>query len=143
MTLIYFGTSTFRSFKCSYTFFLRSTLYPELQIERHASLVIDGYDLLWDFDVREFQALQLFFLEVLCTQSSRSGATRPSKSTARVHFGTLAFGSPGRSHHLFSWSDFTRSQRSVDACLFQIDGHDLLREFSTLVTPLSSEVAIF
>jgi hypothetical protein len=36
--------------------------YLELQIERHASLVIDGYDLLRDFDVREFRALQLFFL---------------------------------------------------------------------------------
>jgi hypothetical protein len=44
-TLIHFGTSTFESFKHSYTFILRSTPYLELQIEHHAPLVIDDYDL--------------------------------------------------------------------------------------------------
>jgi hypothetical protein len=101
MALIYSGTPCFGSFKHSCTFFLQSTSYPELQIECHASLVIDGYDLLRDFSVREFRALQLFSSKVLHTQNSRSGTTRPSKSTARIHFGTSMFGVPD-AHTTFS-----------------------------------------
>jgi hypothetical protein len=59
--MIYFGTLTFGSFEHSKSFFLRSTLYPELQIEHHTSLVIDDCDLLRDFNVQEFRTLQSLF----------------------------------------------------------------------------------
>jgi hypothetical protein len=61
--LIHFGTSTFGSFERSKVFSPRSTPYPELQIERHMSLMIDDCDLLQDFDVREFQHSKAFFLQ--------------------------------------------------------------------------------
>jgi hypothetical protein len=80
-----------------------------------------------------------FFPRVLCTRSSGSGATRPPKSTALVHFGTRLrdFRSFNLSIFTFSQSAFTQSSRSVDACLPQIDDHKPLRlfglrEFQTL-----------
>jgi len=64
-------------------------------------------------------------------------------STTINYFDSSVFGSFNLSPLTFFQSDFTQSQRSVDACFSQINDHDLLWEFSTLVTPLSSEVAIF
>jgi ribosome modulation factor len=131
------------SFKRSYTFFLRSTLYLELQIECHASLVIDGYDLLrastFGGSEHSNSFSSKYFVPTVPDQAPHVHLNQWLGST----LGLRRSGVPD-AHTTFSpKSDFTRIRRSVDACLFQIDGHDVLREFSTLVTPLSSEVAIF
>jgi hypothetical protein len=53
-----------------------------------------------------------------------------------MNSGSPAFGSSCSTYPLFSQSDFTRSRRSVDACLPQIDDCKSLRLFLREVQPL-------
>jgi hypothetical protein len=80
-----------------------------------------------------------FSPKVLCTQSSRSSATRPFKSMTQVHFRTSAFGSFGHSCSLFSQS-FLLELRIVRHASFSFDGGDPLQRPSKDFFLLASKV---
>jgi hypothetical protein len=80
--------------------------------------------------VRHFQP----FLSprILCTRSSRSGTTRHLKSTALVHFMTLAFGSLKFPHFLPPRRLPPRVHDLSTGVLPQIDGYESLQLFKLL-----------
>jgi hypothetical protein len=114
--------------------FLPKCFILKLRIVHHASLSFNSGDPLWRPSTPRCFLPASEVHDMLTHVSHRSMAIN--------YFNSSGFRSFNLYPLTFSQSGFTQSRRSFDTFLSQIDGHDLLQEFSTRMTPLSFEVAI-